>query len=260
MEEIKCSCGGTFQYLGPEFLRTGNIQFLVDKDVEEKCIPGELYVCDRCRCLRFCANAIWISERKAWWEEQRAEVEREQQRQQANFQARFQAFLRDFAAYSSQKLEKIASGGSLFSGYDEVAQAAARHLLEERKTNPDAVPREQEHVQPEPRPSWTRRKNSQAPLGAVTFRGIQKFLEPVGSRNFLHKERAPGRCPGPLCVLFTCTAPPDESDARSEPWRPLRSRRRAPWRARGRSGSGWSSGPRSSGTPDSRRRGPWSPG
>ena len=36
MEEIKCSCGGTFQYLGPEFLRTGNIQFLVDKDVEEK--------------------------------------------------------------------------------------------------------------------------------------------------------------------------------------------------------------------------------
>ena len=98
MEEIKCSCGGTFQYLGPEFLRTGNIQFLVDKDVEEKCIPGELYVCDRCRCLRFCANAIWISERKAWWEEQRAEVEREQQRQQANFQARFQAFLRDFAA------------------------------------------------------------------------------------------------------------------------------------------------------------------
>ena len=111
MEEIKCSCGGTFQYLGPEFLRTGNIQFLVDKDVEEKCIPGELYVCDRCRCLRFCANAIWISERKAWWEEQRAEVEREQQRQQANFQARFQAFLLDFAAYSNQKLEKIASGG-----------------------------------------------------------------------------------------------------------------------------------------------------
>ena len=46
MEEIKCSCGGTFQYLGPEFLRTGNIQFLVDKDVEEKCIPGELYVCE----------------------------------------------------------------------------------------------------------------------------------------------------------------------------------------------------------------------
>lgn len=163
MEEIKCSCGGTFQYLGPEFLRTGNIQFLVDKDVEEKCIPGELYVCDRCRCLRFCANAIWISERKAWWEEQRAEVEREQQRQQANFQARFQAFLLDFAAYSNQKLEKIASGGSLFSGYDEVAQAAARHLLEERKANPDAAPREQEHVQPEPRPSWTRRKNSKPP-------------------------------------------------------------------------------------------------
>ena len=81
----------------------------------------------------------------------------------------------------------------------------------------------------------------------------------VGPRRGRTIERAPGRCPGPLCVLFTCTAPPDESDARSGPWRPLRSRRRAPWRARGRSGSGWSSGPRSSGTPDSRQRGPWSP-
>ena len=81
----------------------------------------------------------------------------------------------------------------------------------------------------------------------------------VGPRRGRTIERAPGRCPGPLCVLFTCTAPPDESDARNGPWRPLRSRRRAPWRARGRSGSGWSSGPRSSGTPDSRRRGPWSP-
>ena len=136
MEEIKCSCGGMFQYLGPEFLRTGNIQFLVDKDVEEKCIPGELYVCDRCRCLRFCANAIWISERKAWWEEQRAEVEREQQRQQANFQARFQAFLLDFAAYSSQKLEKIASGGPLVSGYGSVAQAPPRLKESPRAPSP----------------------------------------------------------------------------------------------------------------------------
>lgn len=162
MEEIKCSCGGTFQYLGPEFLRTGNIQFLVDKDVEEKCIPGDLYVCDQCRTLRFCADAVWISERKAWWEKERATVEEERQREQAHFQARFQAFLRDFASESDQKLERIATP-SLFSGYDEVARAAARHLLAERKANPDAVSREQEHVQPESRPSWTRRKNTKPP-------------------------------------------------------------------------------------------------
>ena len=32
MEEFKCSCGGTFQHLGPEYLRTGNIQLFVDKE------------------------------------------------------------------------------------------------------------------------------------------------------------------------------------------------------------------------------------
>ena len=215
MEEIKCSCGGMFQYLGPEFLRTGNIQFLVDKDVEEKCIPGELYVCDRCRCLRFCANAIWISERKAWWEEQRAEVEREQQRQQANFQARFQAFLLDFAAYSSQKLEKIASGGSLFSGYDEVAQAAARHLLEERKANPDAAPREQEHVQPEPRPQLDQTQKFQAPLGAVIFCDRQKIPGTSWLQEFFTERTGPGQMPGALMrsiYLYSSTSSAQAAD------------------------------------------------
>ncbi len=158
MGEIKCTCGGTFEYLGTEYLRTGNIQFLVDKDAEEKCIPCQLYVCDQCRALRLCADTPWVVQRRAWWAQERHHVERNQQLDQN----RFHAFLKTFAGFSSQKLERIAGGG-LFSGYDEVGQAAARQLLEERKANPDAAPREQEHVQPEPRPSWTRRKNSKPP-------------------------------------------------------------------------------------------------
>ena len=54
--------------------------------------------------------------------------------------------------YSSRKLEEACQYRIDF-----------RWLLEERKANPDAEPREQEHVQPEPRPSWTRRKNSKPP-------------------------------------------------------------------------------------------------
>ena len=83
----------------------------------------------------------------------------------------------------------------------------------------------------------------------------------VGPPKRPHDRTGPGHLPGALVrYLITCRAPPDGSGARTGPWRPLRSRRRAPWRGRGRTGSGWSSGPRSSGTPDSRRRGPWSPG
>ena len=157
MEEMKCTCGGTFQSLGPEHIRIGELQTTAVPS-----IPGELFACDRCRTLRFRANAIWLSERKAWWAERCTEVEQEQQLEQARFQARFQSFMQDFADYSEKKLEKIASG-SPFSGYDEVAREAARQLLEDRKTNPCTAPREQEHVQPEPRPSWTRRKNSKPP-------------------------------------------------------------------------------------------------
>ena len=159
MAEIKCSCGGTFQYLGPEFLRTGNIQFLMGKDVEERCIPGDLYVCDQCRCLRFCAADSWLSERRAWWEKERSKAERTQHLQSD----RLAAFLRDFAEYSDKKLERIAAP-SLLSGYDEVARAAAQQLLAQRRANPHAAPQEPEQVrQPESRPSWTSRKNSKPP-------------------------------------------------------------------------------------------------
>ena len=158
MEELKCSCGGTFQSLGPEHIRIGQVTTLGNRDWNERSIPGELFACNQCRRLRFCADAAWLRERQAWWAKERPKAEQEQQ-----FQSdRLAAFLRDFAEYSDKKLERIASP-SLFSGYDQVAQEAARQLLEERKTNPDAAPREQEHVQPESRPSWTRRKNSKPP-------------------------------------------------------------------------------------------------
>ena len=158
MEEFKCSCGGTFQSLGPEHIRIGQVTTLGNRDWNERSIPGELFACNQCRRLRFCADAAWLRERQAWWAKERPKAEQEQQ-----FQSdRLAAFLRDFAEYSDKKLERIASP-SLFSRYDQVAQEAARQLLEERKTNPDAAPREQEHVQPESRPSWTRRKNSKPP-------------------------------------------------------------------------------------------------
>ena len=158
MKDLTCSCGGTFQDLGPEHIRIGKVERLGDRDWNEQSIPGRLSVCDQCRCLRFCADAAWLRERQAWWAKERPKAEQEQQ-----FQSdRLAAFLRDFAEYSDKKLARIASP-SLFSGYDQVAQEAARQLLEERKTNPDAAPREQEHVQPESRPSWNRRKNSKPP-------------------------------------------------------------------------------------------------
>ena len=160
MDTIQCSCGGTFQFLGPEHIRIGKVERLGDRDWNEQSIPGQLYVCDRCRCLRFCADADWLQERQAWWAEECGNFQQMSQYQSE----RFQAFLKDFAEYSDQRLERIAAH-SFFSGYDQVAKAAARQLLEERKTNPDAAPQQREYVRPEPEshPSWSRRKNSKPP-------------------------------------------------------------------------------------------------
>ena len=129
MEGLKCSCGGTFQSLGPEHIRIGQVNALGNRDWNERSIPGELFACNQCRRLRFCADAAWLRERQAWWAKERPKAEQEQQ-----FQSdRLAAFLRDFAEYSDEKLERIASP-SLFSGYDEVARAAARQLLEKRRS------------------------------------------------------------------------------------------------------------------------------
>ena len=159
MEEFKCTCGGTFQCLGPEHLRVGKVEPLGDRDWNERSVPGMLYACDRCRCLRFCADEGWLRERSAWWEGVQGEHRRE-----AQYQAeRLQAFLEDFREYSDQKLERIASA-SLFSGYDETARAAARQLLEERRANPASpLPEERERGEESRRDPWSRRKPSKPP-------------------------------------------------------------------------------------------------
>ena len=136
MDELRCTCGGTFQFWGKEFLRTGKIPVLLDNDWTEKHIPVELYICPDCRTLRILADPEWfqeqMNERKKYLQAQ------EEKRRQDG--ARFQAFLQDFATYTDRRLERIASGsGLLDSGYDEVAKAAARHLLEERRNRPQTA-------------------------------------------------------------------------------------------------------------------------
>ena len=160
MDELRCTCGGTFQFWGKEFLRTGKVPVFLDNDWTEKHIPVELYLCPQCRTIRILADSEWFQEQL----EERKKYLQAQEEMHRQDGARLQQFLQDFANYTDRRLERIASGsGLLDSGYDEVARAAARQLLEERKQNPDAAPREQEHVQPEPRSSWTRRKNSKPP-------------------------------------------------------------------------------------------------
>lgn len=54
MEEMRCPCGGIFQSLGMEYLRTGAVSdgLLFGRDANawaEGAIPVELFSCDRCR-------------------------------------------------------------------------------------------------------------------------------------------------------------------------------------------------------------------
>lgn len=130
MDSLKCICGGTFQFWGKEYLRTGQIRPFLNKDLTEKHLPVELYICPQCRTIRFLAD-------QDWWQGQLEEQEKylqaqeEKRRQEAD---RFQAFLKDFAGYSDRRLRRIASGsGLLDSSYDETARAAARQLLERRR-------------------------------------------------------------------------------------------------------------------------------
>lgn len=65
MEEMRCPCGGIFQSLGMEYLRTGAVSdgFLFGRDANawaEGAIPVELFSCGRCRALRFCAEEEWV--------------------------------------------------------------------------------------------------------------------------------------------------------------------------------------------------------
>ena len=123
MEEMRCPCGGIFQSLGMEYLRTGAVSdgFLFGRDANawaEGAIPVELFSCGRCRALRFCAEEEWVARRQ--------EEEREQQREE-----RVQIAMKDYASYSEKRLRKIADGET-WSNHCEEEREAARRLLEHR--------------------------------------------------------------------------------------------------------------------------------
>lgn len=136
MDGVKCSCGGVFRSLGPEFLRTGEVNgysLLTGyerNDRTEDAIPGELFVCDKCRAVRFCADEAWIAQRI------RNSQEKTQRMQQAQ-EERIQRYMKDFAGYSEKKLEKITQNSGLF-GYDQEGREAARRLLEQKRTRPQS--------------------------------------------------------------------------------------------------------------------------
>ena len=99
MEEMRCPCGGIFQSLGMEYLRTGAVSdgFLFGRD----------------------ANA--------WAERARRHEERlEQQREE-----RVQIAMKDYASYSEKRLRKIADGET-WSNHCEEEREAARRLLDHR--------------------------------------------------------------------------------------------------------------------------------
>ena len=118
MEEMRCPCGGIFQSLGMEYLRTGAVSdgLLFGRDANawaEGAIPVELFSCDRCRALRL-----------------------EQQREE-----RVQIAMKDYASYSEKRLRKIADGET-WSNHCEEEREAARRLLEYRtpQTKKNDVP------------------------------------------------------------------------------------------------------------------------
>ena len=136
MEEMRCPCGGIFQSLGMEYLRTGAVSdgFLFGRDANawaEGAIPVELFSCGRCRALRFCAEEREKAERA-----RRHEERLEQQREE-----RVQIAMKDYASYSEKRLRKIADGET-WSNHCEEEREAARRLLEHRtpQTKKNDVP------------------------------------------------------------------------------------------------------------------------
>lgn len=143
MGEMKCSCGGTFQSLGPEFIRTGEVSGYslltghAGNDWAEGAIPGELFACDRCRTIRFCADEAWIAQRIQENQEMAQRIQRGQERLAAQREDRIQKYMKDFAGYSEKRLTKIAENDGMF-GYEEEGREAARRLLEQKRSQPQS--------------------------------------------------------------------------------------------------------------------------
>ena len=115
MEEMRCPCGGIFQSLGMEYLRTGAVSdgFLFGRDANawaEGAIPVELFSCDRCRALRFCAEEEWVARRQEEEREKAERARRHEERLEQQREERVQIAMKDYASYSEKRLRKIADG------------------------------------------------------------------------------------------------------------------------------------------------------
>ena len=136
MEEMRCPCGGIFQSLGMEYLRTGAVSdgFLFGRDANawaEGAIPVELFSCGRCRALRFCAEEEWVARRQEEEREKAERARRHEERLEQQREERVQIAMKDYASYSEKRLRKIADGET-WSNHCEEEREAARRLLEHR--------------------------------------------------------------------------------------------------------------------------------
>ena len=100
MEEMRCPCGGIFQSLGMEYLRTGAVSdgLLFGRDANawaEGAIPVELFSCDRCRALRFCAEEEWVARRQEEEREKAERARRHEERLEQQREARVQIAMKD---------------------------------------------------------------------------------------------------------------------------------------------------------------------
>lgn len=134
MSEMKCTCGGKYISLGREFLRVGEIESgavllgASRNSWTEETIPGELFACLDCCAVKFCADREWIEQRLA---RKRAEENRprtEEEKQAARWETVVQSYMKDFAGYKEEKLEKILQGKTFVKYSDEAVEAARRTL------------------------------------------------------------------------------------------------------------------------------------
>lgn len=142
MPEMKCTCGGRFLSLGAEFLRTGKTEewsFLngyARNDWAEGSIPGELFACDTCRGIKFCADLEWINRRLAHKTAMEKKPLTEEEKLRARRETVIQSYVKDFEGCKQEKLEKIAQRRTLTKYPDEAVEAAER-LLKQKRSNPE---------------------------------------------------------------------------------------------------------------------------
>lgn len=140
MEEMRCPCGGLFQSLGKEYLRTGAVSdsLLFGRDANalaEGAIPVELFSCDRCRALRICAEEEWVARRREEEQEKAERARRYEEWLEQKREERIQIAIKDYASYSEKRLRKIADGET-WSNHCEEEREAARRLLERQTPQP----------------------------------------------------------------------------------------------------------------------------